>query len=88
MALSQTFDFYTQRADEAAAEAAATKLANVRERALRSEKTWRGLAAQAKRVLVERAQAEIVRAESRLAEAELAAAIAAAGDALPGSPDT
>jgi hypothetical protein len=88
MALSQTLDFYTQRADEAAAEAGTTKLANVRERALRSEKTWRGLAAQAKRVLIERAAAEIVRAEGRLAEAELAAAVAAAVDALPGSSET
>jgi hypothetical protein len=46
----------------------------VRERALRSEKTWRGLAAQAKRVLAERAKAEIARDERRAEEAEQAAA--------------
>ena len=83
MAMSQTFEFYTERADQSAAEASTAALANVRERALRSEKTWRGLAAQAKKMVAERAKAEIVRAESRAAEAELAAARAAAPDPQP-----
>ncbi len=78
MAMSPTFEFYTARADQAAAEASTADLANVRDRALRSEKTWRGLAAQAKKMLAERAKAEIVRAERRAAEAEQAAALAAA----------
>ena len=78
MAMSQSFEFYTERADQAAAEAGAADLANVRERALRSEKTWRGLAAQAKRTLAERAKVEIERAERRAAEADEAAARAAA----------
>jgi hypothetical protein len=78
MALPHSFEFYTQRADDAAAEAGTAALANVRERALRSEKTWRGLAAQAKRVIVERAKAEIVRAERRAAEAQPVAALGAA----------
>jgi hypothetical protein len=76
--MSHTFEFYTERADQSAAEAGTADLANVRERALRSEKTWRGLAAQAKKMLAERAKAEIVRAERRTAEAEQAAALAAA----------
>jgi hypothetical protein len=74
MAMSHTFEFYTERADQSAAEAGTADLANVRERALRSEKTWRGLAAQAKRVLAERAKAEIARDERRAEEAEQAAA--------------
>jgi hypothetical protein len=78
--MSQTFEFYTERADQSAAEASIADLANVRERALRSEKTWRVLAAQANRVLVERAKAELARAELRAGEAEQAAALAAAGD--------
>lgn len=73
MATSQSFEFYTERADQSAAEADAADLANVRERALRSEKTWRGLAAQAERTLAERAKAESARAERRAVEAEYAA---------------
>lgn len=60
--MSQTFDFYDARAKEAAAEAAVAALDNVRERALRSEKTWRALAEQARRVLVDRAKAEATKA--------------------------
>ena len=67
--MSESFEFCQQRANDAAAEAKASDLENVRERALRAEKTWRGLAAQAKRVLVERKKAEIVRTERRAAEA-------------------
>ena len=76
MVMSQTFEFYTERADQSAAEASAAALANVRERALRSEKTWRGLAAQAKRTSAERAKAEVERTERRAAEAEQAASLA------------
>ena len=47
--MSQTYEFYTARADEAAADAASATLDNVRERALRSEATWRALAHQASR---------------------------------------
>ncbi len=71
--MSQTYEFYTARADESAAEARAAGLVNVRERALRSEKTWRALAAQARRVLIDREKAEAVRQERRSAEAELRA---------------
>ncbi|GAA4043173.1 hypothetical protein [Parerythrobacter jejuensis] len=72
--MSQTFEFYDARAKEAAAEAGKAKLDNVRERALRSEATWRSLADQARRVADERAKADAARIARR--EAELAAAAA------------
>ena len=67
----QTFEFYDARAKEAAAEAKAAELVMVRERALRAEGVWRGLAAQARKVEVDRAKAERDRAARRAAEAEL-----------------
>ena len=67
--MSQTFHFYDARANEAAAEAEAAQLDMVRERALRAEKTWRGLAVQAQKIERERFKAEEVRAERRAAEA-------------------
>jgi len=66
--MSQTFEFYDARAREAAAEADGATLVNVRERALRSEKAWRGMADQAQKIAVDRAQAERDRAERREAE--------------------
>jgi len=72
--MSQTFDFYDARAREAAVEAERADLIMVRERALRAEKTWRGLANQAKKVERDRIKAEEIRQERRAAEAaELAA---------------
>jgi len=71
--LSQTFEFYDARANEAAAEADAATLDNVRERNLRAEKTWRALATQAQKVMVDRYKAEAVRADRRAAEAADAA---------------
>lgn len=70
--MSQTFEFYDERAKEAAAAAEAAALDNVRERNLRAERTWRALADQAKKVLVDREKAEIARAERRAAEAAAA----------------
>lgn len=72
--MSQTFEFYDARANEAAAEARVAVLENVRERALRSEKTWRGLAEQARKVVIDRDKAEATRAARRAAEAEALAA--------------
>ncbi len=66
--MAQSFAFYNQRAEEAAADAEKATLDNVRERALRSEKTWRGLADQAKKVEDDRARAEVERRERREAE--------------------
>jgi hypothetical protein len=71
--MSQTFEFYDTRAREAAAEADAATLDNVRDRNLRAEQTWRGLAEQARKTLVEREKAERERAERRALEAAEAA---------------
>lgn len=68
--MSQTFEFYHARAEESATEAEAAKLDNVRDRALRSEATWRGLAEQARKVAEDRVKAEHERSEKRAAEAE------------------
>lgn len=67
--MAQTYEFYNERADEAAALAAKATLENVRERELRSEKTWRGLAEQARKTIEEREKAERIRADRRAAEA-------------------
>ena len=56
--MSQTYEFYNTRAKEAAVEATQATLVNVRERALRSEKVWRGMAEQAKKVEEDRAKAK------------------------------
>lgn len=66
--MAQTFEFYNERADEAAALADLATLDNVRERELRSEKTWRGLAEQARKTAEERVKADTMRAEKRAAE--------------------
>ena len=75
--MSQTFEVYDARAKEAAAEAAQATLDNVRERNLRAEKTWRGLAEQARKTLAERVKVERERAVRRAAEAEEAEELAA-----------
>lgn len=56
--MSQTFEFYDARAREAAEEAAAATLDNVRDRNLRAEKTWRALADQARKTVRAREKAE------------------------------
>ena len=73
--MSQTFEFYDARAKDAAAEAQAAILDNVRDRALRSEASWRSLADQARKIAADRIKAEQERAARREAEAmELAQA--------------
>jgi hypothetical protein len=42
--MTQTYEFLIARADEAAIEAETASLDNVKERALRSEEAWRGMA--------------------------------------------
>ncbi|MBV1917526.1 MAG: hypothetical protein KUG65_05640 [Sphingomonadaceae bacterium] len=79
--MAQTFEFYDERAKEAAAEATAATLENVRERALRSEKAWRSMADQARKVAHDRQQAEAERAARR--EIEAAAATLAEAEATP-----
>ena len=67
--MSQTFEFYDARANEAAAEADAATLDNVRDRNLRAAKTWRGLADQARKVMVDRQKAEAAKVQKRADEA-------------------
>ena len=71
--MSQTYEFYSARAKECAAEARAATLDNVRDRALRSEKTWRGLAEQARSVSERRVRIEREKAAERAAENDMAA---------------
>jgi hypothetical protein len=63
--MSQSFEFYTQRADEAAAEARLAQLDNVRDRALRSEAAWRQMAERLLRVEEQRRIADVTRAARR-----------------------
>lgn len=63
--MSQTYEFYAERAREAADEAAAATLDNVRERNLRAEKTWTALAEQAHKVRADRERAEATKAAQR-----------------------
>jgi hypothetical protein len=69
--MADTFKFYCERADAAAAAAKQTTLENVRERELRAEKTWRGLAMKAQAVATQREEVEREKAERRAAEIEL-----------------
>jgi hypothetical protein len=61
--MAQTYEFYSARADEAASLAEQATLDNVRERELRAERSWRGLAEQARKMIEERAKAQRLRAE-------------------------
>lgn len=72
--MSQSYEFYIERAREAAQEAAAATLDNVRERNLRAESMWTALAEQAHRVKAERIRAEENKAATRAAEAAAAPA--------------
>jgi hypothetical protein len=67
--MSQTYEFYAERAREAAAEAAASTLDNVRERNERAQKMWTTLAEQARSVRTARERTERAKASAR-AEAE------------------
>ncbi|NNC60065.1 MAG: hypothetical protein HKO05_08745 [Erythrobacter sp.] len=66
--MSQSYEFYTARADDAARAAKAAVLANVRDRELRAEKTWRGLAEQARAVAAQREKIVREKAEARAEE--------------------
>ena len=72
--MSQTFEFYDERAKAAEAAAEEAPLANVRERELRSAKAWRDMADRQRLIDRERAKADAERAARRAAEkAELEA---------------
>ena len=66
--MSQSFEFYDARADEAAREASEATLDNVRSRNLRAEATWRGLANQALKLQRTREKAVRERAERQAFE--------------------
>ena len=72
--MSQTFDFYDERAKSAEAEAERAVLDNVRERELRSARAWRGMADRQLMIDAERVKAEEIRAARRAAELEAAEA--------------
>ena len=72
--MSQTFEFYDQRAKAAEAEADLAVLDNVRERELRSAKAWREMANRALTIEAERIKADEIRAARRAAELEAAEA--------------
>lgn len=86
-----SYEFCSERADEAQALADAATLDNVRNRELRSEKTWRGLAELARSTAEARVKADVERAEKRADEAAQAEVLAQAradelADELAGQP--
>jgi hypothetical protein len=72
--MSQTFEFYDQRAKAAEAAADEAELDNVREREMRSARAWRGMADRQRMIDTERVKADEVRAARRAAELEAAEA--------------
>jgi len=60
--MAQTYEFYNERAKEAAVEAQNAALDNVRDRALRSEKAWRAMADRALQSAQDREKADAERA--------------------------
>lgn len=66
--MADSYKFYIERAEAAANAASEAKLENVRERELRAEKTWLGLANQARAVAVQREKSEREKAERRISE--------------------
>ncbi|MEL6707544.1 MAG: hypothetical protein AAFP79_04625 [Pseudomonadota bacterium] len=63
--MADSYEFYRERADAAAAAAESATLDNVREREIRAEKTWRGLAEQARKVKLDREKSQREKGESR-----------------------
>ena len=72
--MSQTFEFYDERARASEAEAERAVLDNVRDRELRSAKAWREMANRQLLIDAERVKAEEIRAVRRAAELEAAQA--------------
>ena len=73
--MSQTFEFYDQRAKSAELEAERAQLDNVRDRELRSAKAWRGMADRQLMIDAERVKAEEIRSARRAAELAAAEAM-------------
>ena len=74
--MSQSYEFYAARADEAREAASAATLDNVRDRELRAAKSWSDLAHHARGVAEARVKTEREKREAREAAAELEAASA------------
>ena len=72
--MSQTFEFYDQRARASEAAAEKAELETVRERELRSAKVWREMADRQLLIDAERVKADEIRAQRRAAELEAAEA--------------
>ena len=70
--MSQTFEFYDERARHAETEAGKALLDNVRERELRSAKAWRDMADRQLMIDKERVKTDAERAARRAAELEAA----------------
>ncbi len=66
--MSITYEFATERAEEAARTAASAQLENVRERALRSEAAWRAMASQARKTAEARRAREAATAAAATAD--------------------
>ena len=73
--MSQTFEFYDERARAAEDAAGRADLDNVRERELRSARAWRGMADRQLMIDAERVKAEEIRSARRAAELEAAEAM-------------
>ena len=67
MPVALTYEFLIARAEQAAQEAACALLENVRERSLRSETAWRGMAHQVLEVTRNRELAQLERSLLQLA---------------------
>jgi len=72
--MSTTREFYLARAEEAAAEASAATLDNVRDRARRSEAAWRTMADRMGAIAEQREIAERIRQDRLAAEGGLSPA--------------
>lgn len=72
--MSQTFEFYDERARAAESAAGEALLDNVRDRELRSAKAWRDMADRQLMIDKERVKADAERAARRAAELEAGAA--------------
>ena len=75
--MADSYESCSERADAAALAASNAQLDNVRERELRAEKTWRGLAEKARSVAQSREKVE----QQKIAEREMLASQAQAASA-------
>lgn len=72
--MAQTHEFYTEQADASARRAKEATLEKVKERELRSERSWRKLAEHARATMIQRQTDDAARAKRREAAAAQAAA--------------